>query len=1133
MNKRSLELAFDAIPDLVLVARRDSLEIVFANRAAADLTGYSPPELRRRCLLDLIPDSRASHMLDLLRDRLPGDSRRLQHPLLARTGETIPVESAINAADIDGQLHLVMISRVMESASTIETALATLNANYRNVFELAPLGIFVFDANGRVIYLNRAHAQMNGIDPAERDHMLGMSILDDNAIIRRNDLLEPLKGVLEGKPFIRDIPHFHLRQGGAISVIVQGIPLAGADQRIAGGLVLVNDISQQVSVEGQLSASETRYCLLSKAIPDELFRISRSGIVLDYKAPTLARPLATPPTIGQSIVAVWPPDLVRQTQAAIADVLCTGTPRAFEYRVSRHTKTQYYEIRVAAGAADETLVMVRDITDQKAVIDELNHKEAMLQGITGATIQLLANNDLESAITNALAILGKVMHTGRVYIYEFHAHATSTDPVISLRYEWGSDPSTYLMHDSRLQNIPWLEVATKEQYHTLLRGEPISGQANKVLFPGKEYRGKPGAKTLLTMPIFSGNRLWGLLGLVDYEQERIWTDSEISVVRTMAASVGAALQRQQVEEKLRQERKFAEIMHEVATILSSTLDRDTVLRRLLEQVKRIIPYDAANVMLVKDGVAQVAVNTGYEKYGAASEQIDRVRFDMENTPLLKHIIDSQSAAVFSDVTQYPDWRIIPESAWIGSWLAAPIIVQGKVVGVFALDSAQRGFYGPEHLKLISPFAQKAAIAFQNAELYQQVQRQAHELTIRLTHLDALYAAGQSILSTLQLDEVLTRLAIQMTHLTNATSAIICDYDPASRSCTVQSAYLRDDIAAHEHLRDIGDRITLDSPLLQRVIEDRRSALLTGDEFRAALPDNPCTEHVHAAFIVPMSNKDRVVGVAIIRESRAGYAHQTEELWLCEALANQAAIALEQATLFNNIRELELVKSAIIRLASHDLRGPLTRLKGFVDLLERQLSSSLTPNQRDYFMLIGNAMREMDRIVNDILSLQRIEAQHKKAAPVVWRDLIDEAARTLSVELDNKALTLAVECDENLPTIQGDPIQLSQAIVNLIGNAIKYTPSGGRITVRGFEHEHDGRRVVSIEVADTGAGIRSDQQDRLFEPFYRGDHIENESISGMGLGLSVVKAAVEYHRGMVYVHSEPGQGSTFGFWVPAP
>ena len=178
-----------------------------------------------------------------------------------------------------------------------------------------------------------------------------------------------------------------------------------------------------------------------------------------------------------------------------------------EYRTVQPDDARDFEIRLIASGSDEILVMVRDITEQKAAIERLNTKEAMLQGVTQATIQLLVNNDLESAITEALTILGQVTHIRRAIVYEFHRHPANNELLASLRYEWDCDPSANLLADPHLQNIPWLEIATQEQYRLLLQGEPLEVPTEQMMVASQNYPGKPGPNTLLIMPVFGGNQL--------------------------------------------------------------------------------------------------------------------------------------------------------------------------------------------------------------------------------------------------------------------------------------------------------------------------------------------------------------------------------------------------------------------------------------------------------------------------------------------------------------------------------------------------------------------------------------------------------------------------------------------------
>ena len=174
---------------------------------------------------------------------------------------------------------------------------------------------------------------------------------------------------------------------------------------------------------------------------------------------------------------------------------------------------------------------------------------------------------------------------------------------------------------------------------------------------------------------------------------------------------------------------------------------------------------------------------------------------------------------------------------------------------------------------------------------------------------------------------------------------------------------------------------------------------------------------------------------------------------------------------------------------------------------------------------------MESMINDILTLERIEARYREAEPIVWCDLIQHAIETLRVELDSKRHMLEVECAPDLPSMRGDAVQLGRALFNLMHNAVKYTPPGGRIKVRAYPKNYRGKITVAVEVEDNGIGVSADQQTRLFESFYRAHQNSAELIPGAGLGLSVVKAAVEYHKGRVYFDSAPDKGSLFGFWVP--
>lgn len=227
-----------------------------------------------------------------------------------------------------------------------------------------------------------------------------------------------------------------------------------------------------------------------------------------------------------------------------------------------------------------------------------------------------------------------------------------------------------------------------------------------------------------------------------------------------------------------------------------------------------------------------------------------------------------------------------------------------------------------------------------------------------------------------------------------------------------------------------------------------------------------------------------------------------------------------------LKELDRMKSEFVSIVSHDLRSPLTTIKGFAELLE--MAGELNEQQRYFVDKIGKGVTEITALISDLLDIGRIEAGMDMDMGVCrLEEITTEVADTLRSEAEAKNQALTLELAAPLSPVWGNRLRLGQVVSNLLGNAIKYTPEGGRITVRAFEE--DGQVVVSVQ--DTGIGIPPEEQPRIFEKFYRVKSKETEGISGTGLGLSIVKSVLEKHRGRIWLESRPGVGSTFTFILP--
>jgi signal transduction histidine kinase len=226
-----------------------------------------------------------------------------------------------------------------------------------------------------------------------------------------------------------------------------------------------------------------------------------------------------------------------------------------------------------------------------------------------------------------------------------------------------------------------------------------------------------------------------------------------------------------------------------------------------------------------------------------------------------------------------------------------------------------------------------------------------------------------------------------------------------------------------------------------------------------------------------------------------------------------------------LREADRLKDEFVALISHDLRTPLTSITGYLELM---LEEDLTEQQQSYLKVVDRNAERLLRLVNDLLFVARLEAGELELHP---SDLdLAEIVRQSVAEAEPRAaaggLTLICET-EVVPPLTGDKGRMNQVLDNLVSNAIKFTPDGGNVRVSLARVNG----VVRLEVSDTGIGISSDEQQRLFERFFRSSTASEQQIPGTGLGLYIVRAIVEAHGGSISVESEPGRGTAFRVDVP--
>jgi signal transduction histidine kinase len=217
------------------------------------------------------------------------------------------------------------------------------------------------------------------------------------------------------------------------------------------------------------------------------------------------------------------------------------------------------------------------------------------------------------------------------------------------------------------------------------------------------------------------------------------------------------------------------------------------------------------------------------------------------------------------------------------------------------------------------------------------------------------------------------------------------------------------------------------------------------------------------------------------------------------------------------------------MAAHELRAPMTSIKGYSDMLLLGLAGEYAQRQKQFLDTIKANVDRVLEMVNEFSEISRLETGALKldAKPLHLGNLVSEVIVSLLPQIEAKEINLTVEVSPDLPAVWGDRTRIIQILTNLVTNAYKYTPKGGRIAIT-TQWVDDSAQV---DVADTGIGIAPQDQEKLFTRFFRADHPEIRRVTGTGLGLSITKSIVEMHGGRIWVESQLGKGSTFSFTLP--
>jgi signal transduction histidine kinase len=653
------------------------------------------------------------------------------------------------------------------------------------------------------------------------------------------------------------------------------------------------------------------------------------------------------------------------------------------------------------------------------------------------------------------------------------------------------------------------------------RGRPIITQ---------DYESQ--CRTLGVSPIASGISAWmgvplnagaesiGALSVGSRDSGASYTPAQLELLHAVADQTAGAIVKARLLRETQQRASQLSTLNDVTRQLASIRELDALRRSVIDGATSILGCEAGIFYSVEQPGGDLAVRAvsgaiGLETVGthvapsvgnvasAVTARAPSIDNEMKSGSGA-HVLDPANSA-FEPVTS----------------LAIPLLVQDTIVGVLeVMNRRDGGPFVPDDRSLLMAFAAQAAAALENVRLYTLTDQ---ELAARVEELSVMQRIDRELNASLEMDRAM-RITLEWALRQSGADAGVIGLLEGDRLRVVT------EIGFGRALGDPKDQsVPMTLPGLLPAVETglpQRVRFVAGQAGFL-----PASDH---QVVIPIRREATVIGLLILESLNA----IQEDVGFLSRLSDHAAIAISNAQLYDEVQRANVAKSDFVSLVAHELKNPMTSIKGYTELLATGAVGEVNEMQASFLNTIRSNTERMSTLVSDLNDNSKIEAGRLRLdfGSVQLAELLDEIIQSTRRQIDEKKQTVQSELPEHLPPVWCDRTRLGQILINLVSNANKYTPEGGLLLI-GAEASANhwdpagAGRVVHVWLRDNGIGISSEDQQKMFQKFFRSEDPKAREVPGAGLGLNITRSLVEMQGGRIWFESQHRQGTTFHFTIP--